>query len=228
MSPVTGHVLDGLPCMIEPRQMEIDAFYKQVFGTPEDPPKQEKKIPDGIRPRRVEEFLLEKAFASKSGPEIRRLWNGDFSSYPSQSEGDMALCSRLAFWLGHDAPAALDSAFRESLGLFRKKWDEKHGSSTYGEATIKKAIEGCTASYGDRASREEEEQAEAFPGKWSEPILFNDFSLLPSFPVQAIPGACGEMLWRLLIPVRWMRRAPRQHGTGGTVNGHRRTSEDCS
>ena len=130
---VTGHVIEGLPRTVEPRQMEIDAFYKQVFGTLEKSPNEEKKT-------RTESALgdwraiIEKAFESKSGQEIRRLWNGDFSAYPSQSEGDMALCSHLAFWLGGDA-AAIDSAFRES-GLFRKKWDEKHGRNTYGKATI--------------------------------------------------------------------------------------------
>ena len=190
---VTGRILDGFSRSVEPRQMEIDAFYKQVFGTPEEPPRQEKKIRTESAP--VDwRTIIEKAFTSKSGPEIRRLWNGDFSAYPSQSEGDMALCSHLAFWLGRDA-AAMDSAFRES-GLFRKKWDEKHGSSTYGEATIKKAIEGCATSYGDR--QKGEEQTKPSPEEWPEPIPFNDFSLLPAFPVQSIPGACGEMVAALV------------------------------
>ena len=190
---VTGHVLDGLPRTIEPRQMEIDTFYKQVFGTPEEPPRQENKIRTESAPGDWQ-TVIEKAFTSKSGPEIRRLWNGDFSAYPSQSEGDMALCSHLAFWFGRDA-AAMDAAFRGS-GLFRKKWDEKHGSSTYGEATIKKAIEGCATSYGDR--QKGEEHTKLSPEEWPEPIPFNDFSLLPAFPVQSIPGACGEMVAALV------------------------------
>ena len=192
---VTGHRLEDLPRTIEPRQLEIDAFYQAVFGTPEEPPKQEKKSRTESAPGDWR-AMIEKAFESKSGPEIRRLWNGDHSAYPSQSEGDMALCSRLAFWLGRNA-AAMDAAFRES-GLFRKKWDEKHGESTYGRITVKKAVEGCTASYGDRASREGEEQVKPSPEEWSAPIPFNDFSLLPSFPVQAIPGTCGEMVAALV------------------------------
>lgn len=192
---VTGHFLDGLPRIVKPRQREIDAFYQQVFDTPEEPPKQNKS---SLTESSSGDWraMIEKAFESKSGSEIRRLWSGDFSAYPSQSEGDMALCNYLAFWLGRDA-AVIDSAFRES-GLFRKKWDEKHGISTYGEITIKKAIERCTASYGDGALWEVEEQAKPSPEEWSEPIPFNDFSLLPSFPVETIPGVCGEMVATLV------------------------------
>jgi len=192
---ITGHILDEFPRSIEPREMEVDAFYKAVFGTTEQPLQQENKT-RMVSSSEDWRTMIEKAFESKSGPAIRRLWNGDFTSYPSQSEGDLALCSHLAFWLGPDA-ATLDAAFRKSA-LFREKWDEKHGSSTYGEATIKKAIEGCTASYGDRASREAEEQAKSSPEEWSEPIPFNDFSLLPAFPVQTIPGVCGEMVAALV------------------------------
>jgi len=189
---VTGHTLDGFPRTIEPRQMEVDDFYKAVFGTPEEPPKQEKKPRKDDSPFNWTD-LREKAFRSVNGQEIERLWNGDFSAHPSQSEGDLCLCSHLAFWLAGDA-AAIDSAFRQS-GLMRKKWDEKHHSdgSTYGEGTIKKAIEGCKTFYGeDRQSQEE--TAKAPPEEWPDPIPFNDYSLLPLFPVETIPGVCGEMV----------------------------------
>ena len=169
---VTGHILDGLPRTIEPRQMEVDTFYKQVFGAPEEPPRQENKIRTESSAPGDWRTIIEKAFTSKSGPEIRRLWDGDFSAYPSQSEGDMALCSHLAFWLGRDA-AAMDAAFRES-GLFRKKWDEKHGSSTYGEATIKKAIEGCTAFFGDSRLRQKESKEAPHTDAWPEPLSLPD------------------------------------------------------
>jgi putative DNA primase/helicase len=168
---LTGHVLDGFSRSIEPRQMEINAFYKQVFGTPEEPTKQEKKSRTESAPGEWR-ALLAKAFASKSGPEIRRLWNGDFSAYPSQSEGDMALCSHFAFWLGRDA-ASMDAAFRES-GLFRKKWDEKHGSNTYGESTIQKALGGCTAFFGDCYSPGRQSKETAPPEAWPQPLHLPD------------------------------------------------------
>ena len=191
---VTGHVLNGFPRTIEPRQMEIDAFYKQVFGASEKPPEQEKTVRTDSPPPDWQS-LLEKAFQSKNGPEIQRLWNGDFSAYPSQSEGDLALCSHLAFWLGRDT-AAMDAAFRES-GLFRKKWDEKHGPCTYGDATIMKAVEGCETHFGEERHSQRGAAGtneKPSPDDWPDPIPFNDYSLLPSFPVEAIPGVCGEMV----------------------------------
>ena len=186
---LTGHHITGSPRTIEPRQEAIDAFYKAVFGTTEEPPKQEK-------PRQDDSpfdwnHLREKAFQSVNGPEIQRLWSGDFSAYESQSEGDLALCCHLAFWLAGDAKA-MDAAFRQS-GLFRKKWDEKHGSSTYGEATIRKAVEGCTEHY-EGKSQSQEERESTPPGEWPDPVPFNDYSSLPSFPVEALPGVCGEMV----------------------------------
>ncbi|HQO64731.1 MAG TPA: hypothetical protein PK528_14065, partial [Syntrophorhabdus sp.] len=128
---VTGHVLEGTPTTIEHRQTEVDAFYKDVFGTLEEPPKREKQSRTESAPGDWQN-MIEKAFNSKSGPEIRCLWNGNFSAYPSQSEADMALCSHLAFWFNGDA-VLMDIAFRES-GLYRDKWDEKHygNGQTYG------------------------------------------------------------------------------------------------
>ncbi len=63
------------------------------------------------------------------------------------NRADLALCSHLAFWLKNDT-ALIDTAFRAS-GLFRPKWDKKHHAdgSTYGQWTIKKALEGNREAY---------------------------------------------------------------------------------
>ena len=58
---------------------------------------------------------------------------GDYSDYPSQSEADLALCNKLAFWCGNN-PEQIDRLFCQSK-LYRKKWDEKHGAKKYGEMT---------------------------------------------------------------------------------------------
>jgi hypothetical protein len=50
----------------------------------------------------------------------------------------MALCNVLCFWTGGD-PVRIDELFRQS-GLYRPKWDEKHGEQTYGELCVQKAI----------------------------------------------------------------------------------------
>lgn len=58
--------------------------------------------------------------------------------YPSQSEGDLALCRILAFWTGRDAPR-IERMFRRS-GLYRRdKWNKVHfpvTGETYGQHTI--------------------------------------------------------------------------------------------
>lgn len=63
--------------------------------------------------------------------------------YPSQSEADLALCSKLAFYTRNDQKA-IDRLFRQS-GLMREKWDERHfsGGQTYGQETIGKAIQSA-------------------------------------------------------------------------------------
>lgn len=193
---ITGHVLDGFPRTIEPRQMEVDSFYQAVFGSPEKPPELERAArtdttPDGWR------SLLERAFQSANGARIRSLWAGDHSAYSSQSEADMALTSHLAFWLAGD-PVLMDTAFRES-GLMSPKWDEKHYSAggTYGAVTIEKAIAGCTSSYRDRHSQGGEQKEKSPPEAWPEPIPLSDYSHLPDFPVEAVPGVCGLMVQAL-------------------------------
>jgi hypothetical protein len=187
---VTGHIIEGFPQTIKPRQMEVDAFYQAVFGAPENPPEQDKPARTGA-PNSDWKVLLEKAFQSAKGAEIERLWKGDYSSYTSHSEADMAICSHLAFWFSGD-PALIDAAFRESV-LYRDKWDIKHHGDgrTYGEATIQKAIKSCSSFYSEYDPQDE--KAATSLEDWSEPSPFNDYSHLPAFPVEMVPGVCGEM-----------------------------------
>lgn len=87
----------------------------------------------------MENELLEIMFNSQHGEKIRSLFNGDISSYrDDESRADLALCSYLAFWTNNDI-VRMDNLFRQS-GLMRPKWDEQHGSRTYGAMTISKAL----------------------------------------------------------------------------------------
>jgi putative DNA primase/helicase len=73
----------------------IESVFNEIFGSKKDRDAGEK-----IQPQlnfNVTE-ILEKAYVSKTGEQIRKLYNGDYSDYPSQSEADLALCSHLAFW----------------------------------------------------------------------------------------------------------------------------------
>ncbi|MCD8197825.1 MAG: DNA primase [Lachnospiraceae bacterium] len=90
----------------------------------------------------TDEELLEKAQAAKGGDVFQLLWEGRWQEkYQSQSEADMALRLKLAFWSGKDKEQ-MDRLFRQS-GLFRDKWDVAHRSdgTTYGQETLDKAIE---------------------------------------------------------------------------------------
>ncbi len=81
--------------------------------------------------------ILDKAFKSKVGGKISRLFSGDISDYASHSNADMAFMNFMAFYTR--SPSQLDSLMRSS-GLYREKWDERRGDETYGSITIKSAL----------------------------------------------------------------------------------------
>ncbi len=81
--------------------------------------------------------ILDKAFRSKVGWKISKLYSGDISDYPSHSNADMAFMSFMAFYTR--SPSQLDSLMRSS-GLYREKWDERRGDETYGSITIRSAL----------------------------------------------------------------------------------------
>lgn len=68
----------------------------------------------------------------------QELINGDWSRiYESQSQADMALAGKI--WFYTDSPKQVDEIMRDS-NLYRDKWDEVHGSRTYGQITIENVI----------------------------------------------------------------------------------------
>lgn len=90
--------------------------------------------------------IIDKARSCRSGSLFTMLYAGQWESlFPSQSEADLALCNHLAFWTARNA-AQMDRIFRTS-GLYRKKWDTKRGSNTYGAITIGKACASCDEVY---------------------------------------------------------------------------------
>lgn len=79
--------------------------------------------------------IINIASKAKNGQTFNNLFNGDYSSYHSQSEADLALCKFFAFYTHNDS-AKIDSLFRKS-GLYREKWER----DDYRNNTISKAIE---------------------------------------------------------------------------------------
>jgi putative DNA primase/helicase len=134
---MTGLHLEGTPTSIEDRQTELTALHTETF-------RQEKKeAPKDSGPSPsidlADSELLDRAHGAANGEKFGKLWRGDWSEYPSQSEADLALCSMLAFWTGPD-PTRIDRLLRQS-GLYRKdKWSRPTAGSTYGAKTIEKAL----------------------------------------------------------------------------------------
>lgn len=112
---VTGAHLPGTPTTIEDRQAVIERLYVAM-------PIIAKLLDDSGR-----------------GAKFSQLFAGDTSGYGSQSEADLALCS-LAGKV--DAAAEQIDALMRLSGLYRAKWDERHGAQTYGQMTIAKALQG--------------------------------------------------------------------------------------
>ncbi len=149
---ITGHILDGFPLTIEPRQEELDEFYQAVFVDHVQRVEYHQQIFNCDWQDR-----LKTAFNSKHGADIKRLWDGDTTKYDNDdSVADMALCSHLAFWFNGDA-TTIDAAFRAS-GLYREKWDRKHHSDgrTYGQGTIEEVLKDCHSFYGAPLQEERE------------------------------------------------------------------------
>ncbi len=142
--------------------------------------------------------ILQMARRAKNGATFDRLWNGDWTGYPSHSEADLALCRNLAFWTGKDAEL-MDKLFRQS-GLMRDKWDRPQCGSTYGQITIRQAIEKCWDVYMPWRRDPPVTNAEPAQVRSIEPTpLFQPLkpltpqsSDLPPFPVESLPATLRD------------------------------------
>ncbi len=141
---MTGDHWPGTPLVVEDRQAEIDALHARIFDLTQFQPARQpiRQLARQARqslPTTSDTDLLTQALGAQNGAKFARLFGGDFSGYPSQSEADLALCNILAFWTDYDA-LRVDQLFRQS-GLYRPKWDERHYADgrTYGQATAAKA-----------------------------------------------------------------------------------------
>ncbi len=139
---VTGAHLPGTPEAIEERQEALDVLYQRLF-----PP------PLSAQPTTPSVNLDDQALLDRARRQgwFERLWRGDTSDHGGdESAADFRLCSSLAYWTQKD-PARIDRLFRAS-GLFRAKWDDRRGSSTYGAQTIERAIAATAKVYEPRSA----------------------------------------------------------------------------
>lgn len=157
---MTGDHFPGSPTTIESNQDAVNAVYYEVFGAEGPPPRV--NVAPGESSSLEDSDVIRKATAAKNGDKFKRLFDGDLSDYGGDdSAADLALCDMLRFWCGDDS-IQIDSIFRESQ-LMRSKWDEKRGTMTYGERTIRAAIElgGEIYQGGEKNEEAEDEQEPA-------------------------------------------------------------------
>jgi hypothetical protein len=174
---VTGWHVPGTPMTIEPRQSHIEALYA---------------VHD----------LLDRGL-QRYGERLSLLFAGHWeqvqpapglSTYRSQSEADLAFCALLA--RGGATAEQIDTLMRLS-GLYRPKWDEKHGAQTYGVLTLAKAMgrgdltPQDTNRFQNTMPQQHNEQhqppaATARSIPWDSPVPFDEFTL-PAFPITVLP-----------------------------------------
>lgn len=93
----------------------------------------------------TDDGVLAKVMASKQGEKFRKMWKGDISDYPSNSEADLGFISILAFYCNGNREQ-VGRLYRQSAHA-RSKWDEVHGKKIYGDMTIDAALSGMTTFY---------------------------------------------------------------------------------
>jgi hypothetical protein len=132
---VTGAHLEDTPPTIEHRDEAIQALHARVFRKESNPPAA--TMGQVSTTLLSDDEILSRGLAAKNARKLAGLWAGDLTGYASHSEADLSLCSLLAFWT--QDRAQLDRLFRRS-GLFREKWDQARGDSTYGADTLTRAL----------------------------------------------------------------------------------------
>lgn len=143
---VTGQSFHNPPKSIQYKGPEILKIFERLFPQVESPAPAPQPV-SGFSVLNADE-VINRIRASRQGQAFEALYQGDVSAHLSQSEADLALCNMLAFWCAKDAQM-MDIIFRQS-GLYRPKWDVKHGPDTYGNITLQKAIAGTTDAYTPR------------------------------------------------------------------------------
>lgn len=149
---MTGNAINDVK-HIEDRTEDVKPLYYKYLGEQEETPQQasgdyvyKTDYKNQTYSVLTDEEVLIKAQESQNGNLFSCLYYGQWEGlYDSQSQADLSFCSLLAFWTCKN-PEQMDRIFRSSK-LYRSKWDEKRGTTTYAKMTIDKAIANCKDVY---------------------------------------------------------------------------------
>lgn len=128
--------------------------------------------PNGIATEDISKFILR-------DNKLNELWNNVApGSGSNESELDLALCNKLAFYLNRD-PVAIKDAFENSPYYASK--DDKHvkkwTTTEYGNNTIQKAIDSCVVVYTPQENKRydlnDTGNAHRFADKFGEDVKYN-------------------------------------------------------
>lgn len=212
---VTAAHVPTTPLSVKVRQDELDALCARLWPKKRSPHANGTVGSTGFDGD--DQALIEKACSAKNGNRFKALWAGDTSANGNDdSAADLALCNLLAFWTGRDV-ARIDRLFRQS-GLFRDKWDERRGDTTYGRMTIDLAIRSCTEVYSPRRRRKV--NLEGAPAADTGDVANDNQQLIPLGCRDPVTGRLVLSPKRTLPTAEAYVREFNQHADGRTLHGY--------
>ena len=122
----------------------LDAYGLKEISKAEQAMNNPANVFNDLPPKHPDSQVIRQALASKNGQRVATLFFDGIHPDPKinqdHSRKDLSLCNELALFTNGNA-SQIDRLFRRSA-LYRPKWDEKRGSITYGQRTIRLAIKG--------------------------------------------------------------------------------------
>lgn len=141
---LTGNSLMAEPEIKSLNSHDMQILYEHYFHDGKAAGPTQKQVEPVAANNLSDDEIIERAENATNGERFKSFMDGGWeSSYNSHSEADMAFANDLAFWCGRDFNQ-MDRIFRQSA-LYRKKYDEKRGKTTYGYELLNKAINETTS-----------------------------------------------------------------------------------
>lgn len=144
----------------------VKEMHRKYLWEPEKPREAPASPPRNAAFEMSPEEVIRRASAARRGGErfadfMAGRWSHLNIGDGSQSCADQAFCNVLAFWCQRDEEL-MDVIFRQS-GMMRPKWDQRRGGMTYGQKTIRTAVEDCIEVWTPPAERRKKPEAAGLP-----------------------------------------------------------------
>jgi len=205
---VTGRHLPSSPTDVNDADGALQKLYAHVFGNDDDlstsrgsSPSSPTSFtpsspPDDSPIVLTDEDILRLASSPRrgKGEKFKALWEGHWNNYfNSWSEADSSVVFTLAYYTKDSDQ--IDRLFRQS-GLDRDKWDDTHGTTTYGQMTIDKALAKVTGQYKPRGKKRRRQRSASASSSSS-----SSSSPSSSSP-EPIPGTIDPTTGRIILSTR--------------------------